>query len=465
MKMKKLLLISLVLALGIHAGAQTQQLVQGTIQAQASSCTPTASSTACVFLQVSPQTNSADITVAGTYSGTLQFEVSGDGGATWVAVNATPPNSTTAVTSTTSTGTWTASMAGHSFLRVRCSSYTSGGANVTLNPSQAVIASTGGGSGGSGTVTSVTFTGDGTILSATPSSAVTSTGTLLAAMANAGAGTILNNATGSSATPTYTSTPVLGKDGVTGGTLQTANGLSSAHTIWGSAATTSNVILGFTAVPTNGHLVTCTVSGSSCTLTDGGAVTSGTVTSIATSAPLGGGTITTTGTLTCTTCVTASSPGAGIAHFAGSTQAVTSSPIVAADITSGTITSTQLAAGLATRSIAFQFGTPGGSAISTGVLGYLTVPFACTIGGWSIQVDAGTATVKTLKVAAGTAIPTLGSNSISTSGVAISTGTVIQSTTVTDFTTTTVTANDIVAADLTATSGVGYIAFQLVCAQ
>ena len=110
----------------------------------------------------------------------------------------------------------------------------------------------------------------------------------------------------------------------------------------------------------------------------------------------------------------------------------------------------------------FQFGTPGGSAISTGILGYATVPIGCTITGWDIAVDAGTATVKTLKVAAGTAIPTLGSNSISTSGVAISTGTVVQSTTLTDFTTTTVTANDIVGADLITTSGVGYINFQLV---
>lgn len=55
--------------------------------------------------------------------------------------------------------------------------------------------------------------------------------------------------------------------------------------------------------------------------------TIGTVTSIATSSPLGGGTITGTGTLTCATCVTSSSPGAGIAHFAGSTQAVTSSAV------------------------------------------------------------------------------------------------------------------------------------------
>jgi hypothetical protein len=57
------------------------------------------------------------------------------------------------------------------------------------------------------------------------------------------------------------------------------------------------------------------------------------------SAPLG---ITTaTGNATCATCVTSSSPGVGIAHFAGSTQAVTSSAVVAADITNATITHTQ----------------------------------------------------------------------------------------------------------------------------
>jgi hypothetical protein len=69
--------------------------------------------------------------------------------------------------------------------------------------------------------------------------------------------------------------------------------------------------------------------------------------------------------------------------------------------------------------------------------------------------------VKTLKVASGTAIPTLVSNSISTSGVAISVGTVVQSAVTSDFTTTTVTANDIIGADLITVSGVGYINFQL----
>jgi hypothetical protein len=130
----------------------------------------------------------------------------------------------------------------------------------------------------------------------------------------------------------------------------------------------------------------------------------------------------------------------------------------------GTNSSGTLVAGTTIHDLHFAYGTPGGSALSTGILGYQTVPIGCTITGWNIEVDAGTATVKTLKVASGTAIPTLGSNSISTSGVSISSGTVVQSTTLTDFTTTTITAKDVLAADLITTSGVGFINFELVTA-
>lgn len=68
----------------------------------------------------------------------------------------------------------------------------------------------------------------------------------------------------------------------------------------------------------------------------------GTVTSVATTAPLGGGTITGSGTLTCGTCVVASSPGVGIAHFAGSTQTATSSTIATADIAANAVTSAKV---------------------------------------------------------------------------------------------------------------------------
>lgn len=55
-----------------------------------------------------------------------------------------------------------------------------------------------------GTVTSVTFTGDGTVLSSTPSSAVTTSGTLAAALINQSANTVLAGpSSGSAAAPTY----------------------------------------------------------------------------------------------------------------------------------------------------------------------------------------------------------------------------------------------------------------------
>lgn len=76
--------------------------------------------------------------------------------------------------------------------------------------------------------------------------------------------------------------------------------------------------------------------------------------------------------------VVASSPGAGIAHFAGSTQTVTSSLIVAADITSATITGTQLASSLVltTPNIGAATGT---SLLVTGIVDG-TAPVTVTTG-------------------------------------------------------------------------------------
>lgn len=53
----------------------------------------------------------------------------------------------------------------------------------------------------------------------------------------------------------------------------------------------------------------------------------GGVSSINTTSPITGGPITSTGTIACGTCVVAASPAIGIAHFAGSTQTVTSSAV------------------------------------------------------------------------------------------------------------------------------------------
>lgn len=107
---------------------------------------------------------------------------------------------------------------------------------------------------GVGTVTSVTFTGDGTVLSSTPSSAVTTTGTLTAALANAAGGTVFGRNATTTGAPSYTSAPVLGIPGTSTGTIALASSTASGKfTITAPASastptltlpTTSNVLAG-----------------------------------------------------------------------------------------------------------------------------------------------------------------------------------------------------------------------------
>ena len=148
-----------------------------------------------------------------------------------------------------------------------------------------------------------------------------------------------------------------------------------------------------------------------------------------------------------------------ILHGDGSALTNLPNPTTNANLT-GDVTSvgnaTTLNSNYKKRTIGFSATTP-----TTGQQGsYFVMPVAGTITAWSIVVDTGTATVQTWKVATGTTAPTV-SNSISTSGVAISTGTAIRSTTLTDFTSTAVSANDIFAFNLSAVSGATKILFEL----
>lgn len=174
------------------------------------------------------------------------------------------------------------------------------------------------------------------------------------------------------------------------------------------------------------------------------------------------------------------------------------SAIVAGDITSATITGTQIASSIAlagspttttqaiddnstkisttayvdrmkARALAFSIGDPTNpNALTTSSVSQtLTVPFACTISAYNLAFspgDTGTITVKFWKVATGTAIPAIG-NVINTSGVSIASGTAIHSTTVSDFTTTTVTANDMIAMVVTAVATTKSITGVLQCDQ
>jgi hypothetical protein len=318
------------------------------------------------------------------------------------------------------------------------------------------------GQGGISTATQIAIARVGSAgLSGTAPVAIASTGVISLSGAS---GQIPNGATGA-----FTATPSLGTDNSVAGTLTLANGSAAAHTILSSGATTTNTIQGFATVPTTGRLLDCTVTLTTCLLHDSGVVTANVV--------------------------NASSPGAGIAHFAGSTQTVTSSLIVAADITSGTITGTQIASAVAlagspttttqsaddnstkiattayvdrtvVRALGWSYGDVAtGSALTTSEVGYITVPYACTITGWHIMADAGTVTIKTARVNGGTALPTVGSNSISTSGVSLSSGTKIDSTTVTDFTSTAISANDTLGFFITAVATAKQITFQIDCKQ
>ena len=191
---------------------------------------------------------------------------------------------------------------------------------------------------------------------------------------------------------------------------------------------------------------------------------------------IGGGTVTSVGldnpNDTLYTVTGSPITGSGTLHFTANTK---SANCVVAGPSSGgaavptcrSLVTADLPSSDKVRGIAFSIGDPSSStALSSGstTTDYFVVPIACTLSAYTLLVDTGTVTVKFWKVASGTAIPT-SSNSISTSGVSVSSGTAIHSTTMTDFTTTSVTANDIMAMNVTAVSGAHYVLGVLECDQ
>lgn len=136
--------------------AAVQPIVSANLTAQAASC-PAATSTGALVMTLPTGTGSAALGFAGTWSGTNSFFISQDHRATFVALNATPPNSSTAVSTTTGNGSWKASVGGYTDICVAMTTYSSGTAVVTVSTSPA-SASSGGGSSSGGTVTAVSGT-------------------------------------------------------------------------------------------------------------------------------------------------------------------------------------------------------------------------------------------------------------------------------------------------------------------
>ncbi len=150
--------------------------------------------------------------------------------------------------------------------------------------------------------------------------------------------------------------PLLGTNGSGAGTYQAYNAAHTFYTGWSSAATANNNILGFTTAPTTGDLVSCTTSGINCTLTDTGVLGS--------------------------QVVKAASPGVGLAHFAGSTQTVTSSLVAIADLSAtGTPSSSTFLRGDNTWS------SSGGSLPASIIAGSTSVGSGIGIGGIEITAS------------------------------------------------------------------------------
>ncbi len=108
--------------------------------------------------------------------------------------------------------------------------------------------------GGSGTVTSVTFTGDGVLDSSTPSSAVTTTGTVTATLLNAPANTVFGNTGATAAAPAYTGNPSISNLTFSGNLTGTGASGPAYITIGGNYVTTNAGIV-YLQVPPGSNLL------------------------------------------------------------------------------------------------------------------------------------------------------------------------------------------------------------------
>lgn len=119
-------LTALCLALALYATPVRAQVIDSGFINAGTACTTTG---ACVAF-VLGQATSINVQIVGTFSATLTFEGTSDG-ATWVSVQAVNVADGSSASTTTAAGTFAIANSGFQQIRVRASSYASGGAQVT----------------------------------------------------------------------------------------------------------------------------------------------------------------------------------------------------------------------------------------------------------------------------------------------------------------------------------------------
>ncbi len=223
-----------------------------------------------------------------------------------------------------------------------------GTAYTCNNGTWAAIAS---GGGGTGTVTSVTFTGDGVVDSATPSTAVTTSGTVLATLLTQAANTAFGNFTGSTAAPSFTATTGTGSP---------------------VAATSPTLVTPLLGTPTSGVITNLT---GTCTACTANAVPAANLTGATLAAGVTASSLTSFGAAPAL-----GTPASGvITNLTGTCTACTANATPAANLTGAT-----LASGVTASSLTSLGGGAVGTAafVATGTSG-ATIPLLNGVNTWS----------------------------------------------------------------------------------
>lgn len=130
--MKRLCLIASLLLI---IGAAPCWAASGVITTNAATCT----AGVCLVVNLPQDKGAAGLVISGTWTGTITFEGTADGGTSWTAIDAFPLGSRTAVTTATAVGQWQVNAAGLTGIRMRGSATITGAATVTINPSYAAL--------------------------------------------------------------------------------------------------------------------------------------------------------------------------------------------------------------------------------------------------------------------------------------------------------------------------------------